>query len=62
MNEEKGFSKGNKYEIFIGLKDKDSYEEILTAIKEKTFSSIEKVFSKKIRELTNLSDDYDYVY
>ena len=31
MNEEKGFLKGNKYEIFIGLKDKDSYEEILTA-------------------------------
>lgn len=31
MNNEIQFIEGNRYEIFIGLKDKDSYEEIFTA-------------------------------
>lgn len=31
MSKEIQFSKGNKHEIFIGIKDKDTYEEILTA-------------------------------
>lgn len=30
MTNELQFIKGNKHEIFIGIKDKDSYEEILT--------------------------------
>ncbi len=29
MAEEQAFTKGIKYEIFIGIKDKDSYQEIL---------------------------------
>ena len=30
MNTEDNFQKGYKYEIFIGIKDKDSYEEVLS--------------------------------
>ena len=33
MNSAESFEKGYKYEIFIGIKDKDSYEEILNVEK-----------------------------